>query len=125
MTDADTLDLADRMFSAIEDGDLDGLLACYDPGIVVWTNVDQRDKDLARSIRVIEWLWSRLSDRHYDVTRRDVIPGGFLQEHLLRGTAADGTAVAMPACIVATVADGRIVRINEYLDPAGIAALLD
>ena len=30
----------------------------------------------------------------------------------------------MPACIVATVADGRITRINEYLDPAGVAALL-
>ena len=78
---------------------------------------------MARSLRVLEWLCSKLSDRRYDVTRRDLIPGGFLQEHVLMGTAPDGSQVAMPACIVATVADGRITRINEYLDPAGVAAL--
>jgi ketosteroid isomerase-like protein len=52
-----------------------------------------------------------------------VIDGGFLQEHVLRGTAPGGQVVAMPACIIATVADGRITRIHEYLDPAGVAAL--
>jgi len=57
------------------------------------------------------------------VTRRQVIDGGFLQEHVLRGTAPNGQTVAMPACIIATVSDGRITRIHEYLDPAGVAAL--
>jgi uncharacterized protein len=123
MTDDETLDLADRMFRAIEDGDLDALVACYDPEIVVWANIDSRPKDLERSLRVIEWLISRLSDRRYDVTRRQVIVGGFLQEHVLRGTAPDGSAVAMPACIVADVAHGRITRVHEYLDPAGAEAL--
>ncbi len=52
-----------------------------------------------------------------------MIPGGFLQEHVLHGTAPDGTAVAMPACIIATVGDARISRMHEYLDPAGVAAL--
>jgi hypothetical protein len=89
----------------------------------VWANVDSREQDMARSMRVLEWLCSKLSNRRYDVTRRDLIPGGFLQEHVLRGTAPDGTAIAMPACIVATVAGGRITRIHEYLDPAGVAAL--
>ncbi len=72
-----------------------------------------------RSLRVLEWLCSRLDARRYEVTRRELIPGGFLQEHVLHGTAPDGSAVAMPACLVVTVADGRITRINEYLDPAG------
>jgi ketosteroid isomerase-like protein len=42
---------------------------------------------------------------------------------VLRGTAPDGTAVAMPACVVAAVADGKVVRIDEYLDPGALAAL--
>ena len=74
-------------------------------------------------MRLLGWLCAKLGDRRYDVSRRDVIPGGFLQEHVLCGTAPDGSAVAMPACIVATVADGRITRMHEYLDPVGVRAL--
>ncbi|MGZ4682267.1 MAG: nuclear transport factor 2 family protein [Acidimicrobiales bacterium] len=123
MTDDETLALADRMFRDIETGDLDDLRGCYHPDIVVWANYDGREHDLEGSMRLLGWLCAKLQDRCYDVTRRDVIPGGFLQEHVLRGTAPDGSAVAMPACIVATVADGRITRMNEYLDPVGVSAL--
>ncbi len=123
MTDEETLALADRMFRDIEQGDLDDLRACYDPGIVVWANYDDREHDLEGSMRLLGWLCAKLGERRYDVRRRDVIPGGFLQEHVLCGTAPDGSAVAMPACIVATVADGRITRMHEYLDPMGVAAL--
>ena len=44
---------------------------------------------------------------------------------MLHGTAPDGSAVAMPACIIATVAGGRITGMHQYLDPAGVAALRD
>jgi uncharacterized protein len=123
MTDDETLALADRMFRAIEVGDLDALRELYDPDIVVWANFDERDQDIDDSMRLLGWLCSKLADRHYEVTRRDVIPGGFLQEHVLCGTAPNGTAIAMPACIIAKVAGGRITRIHEYLDPVGVSAL--
>jgi len=71
----------------------------------------------------LEWRIRKLADRRYEVKRRDAIPGGFLQEHVLHGTAPDGSTVAMPACIVAKVADGRITRMHEYLDPVGVRAL--
>src|SRR4051812_30544834 len=119
MTDDLTLALADRMFTTIEEGDLDAVRACYDPGIIVWANIDGKDKTLDQSLRVLEWLCSTMSNRRYDVKRRELIAGGFLQEHVLCGTAPDGTAIAMPACLVVTVVDGLITRINEYLDPAG------
>ena len=123
MTDDETLALADRMFAAIEAGDLDAVRETYDPDIVVWANFDDRSQDLERSLRVLGWLCSKLADRRYEVKRRDVIPGGFLQEHVLHGTAPDGSTVAMPACIVASVEAGLITRINEYLDPVGVRAL--
>jgi uncharacterized protein len=123
MTDEETLDLADRMFRCIEQGDLDGLRTLYADDIVVWANFDDTEQDLDLSMKILGWLCRKLSDRHYDVKRREVIPDGFLQEHVLRGTAPDGTTIAMPACIIATVRDGRIARMHEYLDPAGVAAL--
>ena len=123
MTDDETLDLADRMFRAIERGDLEALRDCYDPGIVVWANMDQRETDLDQSMRLLGWLCAKLGDRRYDVSRRDLIPGGFLQEHVLRGTAPDGTKLEMPACLVVTIEDEKITRLDEYLDPAAAAAL--
>ena len=29
----------------------------------------------------------------------------------------------MPACVIATVTDGKVVRVDEYLDPSALAAL--
>jgi uncharacterized protein len=123
MTDEDTLALADRLFTAIEAGDLDAVSVCYDEDIVVWANFDDREQDKASSLRVLGWLCAKLADRRYQVRRREAVPGGFLQEHVLHGTAPDGSVVAMPACIVATVDGGLITRLNEYLDPVGVAAL--
>jgi ketosteroid isomerase-like protein len=46
-----------------------------------------------------------------------------VQQHVLRGVAPNGTALEIPACIVCTVRDGRIVRLEEYLDSAHTAPL--
>jgi ketosteroid isomerase-like protein len=117
------LEVADRMFRAIEDGDLAALRACYAPGVQVWTNFDDATIGVDDALRVVGWLTERLAERRYDVRRREVIDGGFLQEHVLRGSAPDGTEIAMPACIVARVERGAITVIHEYLDPSGVAAL--
>lgn len=119
----DPFDVADAMFAAIERADLDTLRSLYADDLVVWTNFGG-DQDLDGTMKVLGWLTSRLAGAHYDVQRRERIEGGFLQEHVLRGTAPDGTEIAMPACVIATVTDdGRIARIHEYLDPNGVAAL--
>jgi ketosteroid isomerase-like protein len=124
-TAADTgvLDLAERMFRAIEAGDLDTLRTIYADDFVAWSNFDDGTKDVDATLGVLGWLCHKLGDRRYDVSRRELISGGFLQQHVLRGTAPDGTAIAMPACVIATVADGRVVRVDEYLDPSALAAL--
>ena len=122
-TGSDVLDLADRMFRAIEDADLDTLRTLYADDFVAWSNFDDDTKDLEGTVAVLGWLCHKLADRRYDVSRRELIDGGFLQQHVLRGTAPDGSAVAMPACVIATVTDGTVIRVDEYLDPSALAAL--
>lgn len=117
------LALADRMFRAIEQADLDALRSIYADDFVAWSNFDDGTKDVDATLSVLGWLCHKLGDRRYDVSRRELIDGGFLQQHVLRGTAPDGSAVAMPACVIATVTDGRVVRVDEYLDPSALAAL--
>lgn len=116
---SDALDLVDRLITAIEAGDLEGVRACYSPTTTVWANFDQRDRDLESSMRVLSWLVDNTTTRRYEVLRRIEIEGGVLQQHVLHGVAAaTGKEYAMPACLVIRIEDGHIAHVDEYLDPA-------
>lgn len=117
------LELAKRFFGALERGDMEAVRACYTPDALIWHNFDEREQSVDENLVTLGWLAERLSDKQYDVVRCEVLPTGFLQQHVLRGTLNDGTAFAMPACIICTVNDGRIVRLDEYLDTAQAARL--
>ncbi|MEZ5144071.1 MAG: nuclear transport factor 2 family protein [Acidimicrobiales bacterium] len=114
--------LADRMFAAIEAGDLDAVEATWGAEFATWTNFGG-EADRAGTRALLGWLTRRAQGLRYEVTRRILLPDGFVQQHVLHATAADGSEVAMPACVLATGTDGRITRIDEYLDPSQIAAL--
>ena len=124
----DALEVAERLFTAIGEGDLDTVEALLDPEVRVWTNFDDRTVDRARALRTIGWLATTFGGLHYEVVERFATPEGFVQRHVLRGTAPNGTEVAMPACIVAEVADDspgpRITSMAEYLDPSPLTAAL-
>jgi ketosteroid isomerase-like protein len=118
--------VADRLFSAIEAGDVDAVAAMWSDDIAVWHAGDKHASDKGPAIRVIEWFVSATADRHYDVLDRRFFGGGFVQQHVLRGLARDGTAYSLHVGIIIGVGrDGLITRIDEYFDPADLAPLLD
>lgn len=116
------LTVADRLFAAITAGDVDAVRALYAPDAVVWHNTDGIAQSAEENLRVLGWVVRHLEARRYDEVRRAATDSGFVQQHVLRGSVR-GTPIAIPACIVATVRDGRITRIDEYLDSAHVAAL--
>lgn len=118
--------VADRLFSAIEAGDVDAVSALWSDDVTVWHAGDKRPSEKARAIRVIEWFVSATVDRHYDVLDRRFFDGGFVQQHVLHGTARDGTPYSLRVGIIIGVGpDGLIIRVEEYLDPADLAPLLN
>ena len=119
---SEALDVAERFFRAIETGDVAAIRAIYAPDAVIWHNNDSREQTVDENMRVLGWVSRNLKNRHYRVTRRVAIPGGFLQQHVLEAETANGP-FAMPACIVVEIKDGRISRLDEYLDSAHAAAL--
>ena len=66
---------------------------------------------------------TRALELRYEDIRVQPTPTGFVQQHVLCCRSATGVEVRAHACLVATVEDGRIRRLDEYLDAAAIAPL--
>lgn len=109
--------IADRFFAAVENGDLDAVTALYHPDIRVWHSRDEADTDLEQNAELLRMFFARVSNRRYEIVRRHVFDGGFVQEHVTHGTMADGSVMRLPVCFLCHIGeDGRITRIAEYLD---------
>ena len=119
-----SLSLADRLFEAIDADDAEALRNdVYAPDVVVWHNYDNHEQHIEENLKVLGWLHRKVAGKRYEDVRRQVTPTGFIEQHVLRGTAPDGTELNIFACLVVTVTDGRIARIDEYLDGNAITAL--
>jgi ketosteroid isomerase-like protein len=115
--------VAARFFAAIEAGDVDTIRSLYSPDAVVWHNNDQVEQPVEQNLVVLRWVIDNVKGWHYEDVRRTAFEGGFVQQHVGKGTSPSGKPFAMPACIVGRVRDGRVTRIDEYLDSAAVAAL--
>ena len=117
--------VADRLFTAIEAGDIDAVGELYHPDVEVWHNTDgvaeRRDENLA----TLAWITRNLRGISYTAIRRSATDDGFVQRHVLVAMNRAGRRVEVPACIVATVNAGRITRLDEYLDSAAVAAMME
>jgi len=124
------VDVADRLFSAIEKSDVETVDRLWSDGIAVWRPGARRDDDKARALRVIDWFVTVTTERHYEILDRQLFDSGtisgFVQQHVLHATGHAGQLIALRVCIVIRVdTNGQIDRIDEYFDPAGIAPLMD
>ncbi len=119
----DATAVAERFFRAVERGDIDEVARIYAPDARIWHNFSNKSQSVEENLKTLGWVARKLANRRYDVLRRAVIPGGFMQQHVLRGTLSDGSDFSMPACIVCQVDGDRITLLEEYLDPAQAAAM--
>jgi uncharacterized protein len=124
----DALATAERLFTAIERGDIDTVADLYAPDAEVWHNIwhggARAVQTREENLRVLRWVVGNLQDLRYDEIRRSATDTGFVQQHTLRAVAPSGERVEVPVCMVVTCTDGQITRIEEYLDSVHIAALV-
>jgi ketosteroid isomerase-like protein len=113
---ADILALAERLARASARGDNEEIARCYAPDARIWRNFDGQEQTIEDMFKVSRWINKKLTNRVYKVQRREAIPGGYVQQHVMTGTLANGDIFELPAMLVALVEDGRITRVEEYLD---------
>jgi ketosteroid isomerase-like protein len=117
------LEVCEQLFAAIMRGDIDAVRGIYAPDAVIWHNNDQIEENPETNLRTLSWVTRNIKDLRYEDIRRQETATGFVQQHVLRGIAPNGAALEIPACIVCQVNDGRITRLEEYLDSAHTAVL--
>lgn len=115
-------DVVARFFAALEAGDFAQVEALYHPDATMWLN-DGTERGVAGTLQVLQGLHRVLDGFRYEVARRHVVEGGVVQQHALCGRLPDGTEVRMPAAMYLEIVDGRVARIEEYLDSAHAAPI--
>jgi uncharacterized protein len=116
-------ELVVRFFAALESGDIETLRAIYAPDALIWHNDDLIEQSVEDNLKVLQGLHRAVSGLHYDVIRRAPTADGVLQQHVLRGSLPDGIEVELHAAMYLQVRDGRITRIEEYLDSGKRASI--
>jgi ketosteroid isomerase-like protein len=114
---------ANRFFDGLLAGDLAELEAVCAPESVLWINVTEQERPLSASLPGFARLRSTVPDLRIEAVRRRGLPGGFVEQHVLTGTMPDGETLRVVGCFIGTVEDGRITRLEEYVD-GGQAAVL-
>jgi len=121
-------DVADTFFRAMEGSDVALIEELLDEDVLIWHTGDREDNRRDRALRIIYWFLNRTSERRYQILDRQLFDNstgrGFVQQHVLHATGDHGT-IALRVCIVVKLgSNGLIGRIDEYLDPADLAPLL-
>ena len=121
-TPEQSLETADRLFSAIERGDVAAIRDIYAPTAKIWHNNDGLTQTVDANLAVLGWVVANILELAYTEVRRNPTPTGFVQQHVMRGRLkSSGKEFRLPACIICEVEDGRITRLDEYLDSAHTA----
>jgi ketosteroid isomerase-like protein len=120
MAGADQAAVVDRLFRALEDGDLDAARACLTPDAVIWHGFDRKAHDLASIAEDWRQLVANFPGRAFVDVRRQATATGLVQQQLLVVTARDGRRMAWPVCMVIRLEGGLIARLDDYIDRAGV-----
>jgi ketosteroid isomerase-like protein len=114
--DAEVLDAVTGFFEALEDADYAGCLAQFSDDALIWHNYDPVDKPVADVLGQIKASREHIERVQFDVVRRYAVPDGCIQQHVVRGTLEGGATFDIHVVQRICVDDGRITRIEEYLD---------
>ncbi len=118
--DWQTLELCDRFFDSIEQKDYETLESCYAPEAVVWHTHDCLYQPRAENLAMLKKGMETIPKTRFRDRRVRAFEGGFVQQHTIHVTRADGFEGHMEVCFVGYVRDGMISRAYEYFDTGQI-----
>ena len=122
MTQSETRELCNRFFDAYQDRRVDELAKIYSDDCIVWHNVFGKDTSGKDNLAALPKSYEGQRRRTYNDRQIDVFEGGFVIRYTLHGVQHSGHRGALWICIVGLCRDGKITRIDEYMDSGKFAA---
>lgn len=120
-SEQDIAAMAKRFFDAIELGDIETMQNSFTPDAAIWHNTDELIVTPAQTAQTLTGMVARIKDREYADRQLTVFPGGFVQQHVLKGKRVqDDVEVRLPCAIICKVENGLITRLDEYFDSARV-----
>ena len=115
-------EICGALFQAFENGDKDQIRALCSEDLKAQQNggpVMGLDALIGFSSAVL----SVVDGFHYAEPIRSATETGFVEEHAVRGTLPDGSALDITLCVIADVSGGKVTAIREYLDGEAASGL--
>lgn len=119
------LDLARQYMAYVQAEDVPGARSCLHPDARIWHNYDGVTQTVDENMATLAYLLEKSTGLKYDIHRLEEIKGGYLQLHTLNLMAKSGDVLSTEALALISVKDGKIIRIDEWLDPSPFAVLRD
>lgn len=116
---ADGGEVIDRLFGALEAGDLQAAGDCLRDDARVWHCFDRVSHDRDHILSDWKQFIADFPERFVQDVRRQATPTGFVQQHVMVARTAAGRQMAWPVCVVVTTLGGKITHLDEYIDRAG------
>ncbi|MDT0509793.1 nuclear transport factor 2 family protein [Novosphingobium sp. MMS21-SN21R] len=111
--------ILDRFFNSMQGCRTDIVRECLTEDAIVWHSFDRVAMTPDDVVKSWEAIAARYTETSVTDIRRQTTPTGFVQQHLFVVRAGDGPRKAWPVCVVVQIADGRIARLDEYIDLSG------
>jgi ketosteroid isomerase-like protein len=122
MADVDAI--VQSLADSLRIGSADAFISYLAPGAILWHNDTRQEVDAETTLRGIGARLQLVRDREPEVLRVLPTPDGFVMQFALRGTVvANGNPFEMQNCIVVSLVDDKVTRIDEYVDPTVEAQL--
>lgn len=122
MTEGEIRELCETFFDAYQDRRVDVLERVLADDCVIWHNVFGRETTKQDNLARYHDSYRGQRRRTYDDRIVNTFHDGFVIQYQLRGVMTNGHTGSLWICIVARVRDGRITRIDEYMDSGRFAA---
>jgi ketosteroid isomerase-like protein len=113
--------LCHALFDALEQGDIAALAACYAPNMTMWFNGTGQESSRADNLSALVKGKDLHRRRLYNDRVVNTFDDGFVAQYTCNVVTHKGAHVALSACLVAEVHDGKIVKLFEYLDTGKFA----
>ena len=113
------LGVVDRLWGALAQGNVDAACDCLTPDARVWHSYDSDAQDVAMTRNAWTGFVGAFPERAFTDIRRQSTSTGCVQQQTMIVRTQGGTRKAWPVCVVIRIENGKIARLDEYVDRAG------